>query len=327
VNAYLPSDLATCGIVLAILAGELAAGFAVTHLQFRRLTRLFAWLMTIAATAGVERLTAAEPPGVRMLAIILALLYGMKTVVTVESGTRLSMQRWLGFSVLWFGMRPGLFSRAGNKPLSGSRDLLVMGLGRLVLGLGLIFLARAIWEWREWLGAEPARWLATAPLLAGLSLALHFGVFNVLAAFWRWRGVDCRPLFRAPILSTSLNEFWSKRWNLAFSEMTALAIYRPISAVAGRRAALITAFFASGLLHELAISVPVLAGFGGPSLYFLLHGCLILIETGLARIGVPLNARPWIGRVWTLAALIVPLQILFHRPFLAGIVWPIVGIE
>ena len=31
--------------------------------------------------------------------------------------------------------------------------------------------------------------------------------------------------------------------------------------------------------------------------------------------------------VETLAWLLVPLPILFHRPFLAGVVWPLIGAE
>src|SRR5262245_58604 len=284
--------------------------------------------MTIVVTVCVERITAGEPEGVRMIAIILALLYGMKSIVGVEAGAALPPGRWLGFGLLWFGMRPGLFARAGSEPRRGARSLLIHGLSRIVFGLLFIFAAVAIWRERETASTdEVARWLATPPLLIGLSLVLHFGIFNMLAAFWRALGVDARPLFRAPLLSTSLSEFWSKRWNLAFSEMTAVAIYRPASAVFGRRGAILAAFVVSGLLHELAISVPVKAGYGGPMLYFLLHGVLIAVENWLERRGTPIYAHPWRGRLWTLAAIVLPLPILFHRPFLEGVVWPIIGIE
>src|SRR5205814_651706 len=121
----------------------------------------------------------------------------------------------------------------------------------------------------------------TALLLPGTSLVLHFGIFNALAGAWRRAGVDCRPLFKAPLLAASLGEFWGRRWNLAFSEMTALGVYRPLSGLVGRKAATAAAFLCSGLLHELAISVPVLAGFGLPLAYFALHGLLVLLERRL----------------------------------------------
>jgi hypothetical protein len=323
-SAYTPHDWQAIAAVALLLALEVSAGYGLNRRPRDRVARWLAWLMAIAVTASVERITAAEPAGVRMVAIILALFYGMKAIVGVEAGAALPLWRWLGFCLLWFGMRPGLFARAGSEPRRGSRSLLVQGLVRILIGLLLIIVAIEIWRERETtsIGDESACWLATPPLLVGLSLVLHFGVFNILAAFWRTLGVDARPLFRAPVLSMSLNEFWSKRWNLAFSEMTALAIYRPAAQAFGRRGAVVVAFIVSGLLHELAISVPVKAGYGGPSLYFLLHGVLVVIETRL-----PLARHPWLSRIWTLAALLLPLPLLFHRPFLAGVVWPIVGIQ
>lgn len=282
--------------------------------------------MTIGATLAVERMTVSEPAGLRMIAIILALLYGTKAVVTVESDVRLSARQWLAFCWFWFGMRPGIFTNMGGKTLAGSRELMIKGLMHLLIGFAAVMAARAIWVMRELLGDVAARWIATVPLLVGLSLILHFGVFDLLAAFWRTRGVDCRPLFRAPILAKSLNEFWSRRWNLAFSEMTAVAVYRPLTSIAGRRVGLVGSFVVSGLLHETAISVPVLAGFGGPSLYFILHGIFVLVENGLSRAGMSIDSHPWLGRFWTFVALALPSPLLFHRPFLAGVVWPIVGI-
>ena len=228
--------------------------------------------------------------------------------------------RWFGFAALWPGMRPGPFARAGSAPLPGAWRLAGKGLSRVAFGAALIALARLAWV------EAHSRWLATALLLPGLSLTVHFGMFDVLAGAWRGAGVDCKPLFRSPLRSTSLGEFWGRRWNLAFSEMTALAVYQPVVRRAGRRTALAASFLGSGLLHELAISVPVRAGYGLPLAYFALHGGLVAVEGGLARAGRPVDRRPWVGRAWTLAWLILPLPVLFHRPFLAGVVWPLIGI-
>jgi len=134
-------------------------------------------------------------------------------------------------------------------------------------------------------------------------------------------------LGRAPLAARSLGEFWSRRWNLAFSEMTALGIYRPLSGTLGRKAATVAAFLASGLLHELAISVPVLAGFGLPLSYFLLHGVLVLAERRLESADRALSHWGWWAHVWVLGWLLLPAPILFHRPFLRGVVWPLIGME
>jgi alginate O-acetyltransferase complex protein AlgI len=157
-------------------------------------------------------------------------------------------------------------------------------------------------------------------------LILHFAFFNALVALWRRLGVDVRPLWRAPLKARSLSEFWAKRWNLAFSEMTTLALYRPLGRVFGRRSATVAAFVASGLMHELAISVPVRAGYGGPTLFFLIHGGLVLLERRWVAAGVAIDRKPRVGWLWCICWLVVPLPLLFHPWFLAGCIWPLVGI-
>ncbi len=87
------------------------------------------------------------------------------------------------------------------------------------------------------------------------------------------------------------------------------------------------AFVASGLLHELAISLPVRAGFGLPLLYFVLHGGLTLGEDALGRAKRPTESFGWLSRVWVIGWLLLPLPILFHPWFLRGVAWPIIGID
>lgn len=294
--------------VALVLAVQLALGLAL-----RNTTRIgLAWLVPAFGVAAVEALAFDAPADLRMLALCGACLYGMKAVVSVADaragGPRLSALRWLGFAVLWFGMRPSVF--AAKKPCAahGAPDLARRGLLRIAYGAALVALALALWR------ATGARTLATVPLLAGVSLIFHFGVFTLCAAAWRAAGVPCMPLFRAPLASRSLAEFWSRRWNVGFAEMTALAVFRPLAARAGRAPALAAAFLFSGLLHELAISLPVHAGYGLPFLYFALHALALRLE----------GTRPR-GRAWVCAWVVLPLPLLFHRPFVAGVIWPAFG--
>jgi alginate O-acetyltransferase complex protein AlgI len=332
VNGYTPRDLNTLGLAAFLLVATLLIGLAITRLPARWHARLLAWLMTIAVTVGMERLCQDEAAGIRMLAIIGVLLYAMKAVVTVEAQAGgmpvLSAWRWLGFAALWPGMRPSIFADAGRVGQSGGRSLVRRGCWRGGIGLALTLLAWAVWHrGRSELSDDVACVLATIVLLPGLSLILHFGIFNILAGLWRLVGVDARPLFRAPLAARSLGDFWSRRWNLAFSEMTTLGIYRPLTGWLGRRTAIVMAFMASGLLHELAISLPVLAGFGLPTLYFLLHGLLVFAERGLERAGHSVSGWGKWAHVWVIGWLALPMPILFHRPFLRGIVWPIIGMD
>jgi alginate O-acetyltransferase complex protein AlgI len=179
--------------------------------------------------------------------------------------------------------------------------------------------------------SSSSRWWSWSELITRaftiMSLVLHFGLFDLGGSAWRTAGVAAESHFRASLLSTSLQEFWGRRWNLPFAEMTAAGVYRPFSAAAGRRSGIAAAFLASGILHELAISLPVRSGYGLSLLYFAIHGGAMLAERALEARGTPVSGRAWIGRAWTIAWLLLPLPLLFHPPFLHGVVWPLVGLE
>ena len=323
-SAYLPAAASVVWSMAALLAGTLLAGLLIARMPRRAPARAAAWATVVSSVAAAERLCAGQPAGFRMLALIGTLLYAMKAVMGVDGmdpgRPPLGPSRWLAFAALWPGMRPAPFARAFGPPLPGAGELVKLGLARLVLGLALVAAARLAWT------RTGSHLLATALALPGLSFILHFGIFNLAAGAWRHAGVDVHALFRAPLLSRSLDEFWGRRWNRAFSEMTSIGVYRPLSAAVGKPPALVVAFLFSGLLHELAISLPVRAGFGLPLLYFGIHGALMLVERGLERAGRPVYRRAAVGRAWTTFWLVAPLPILFHRPFLRGVVWPILGI-
>jgi len=329
VNGYQlqsPQSLAAVGL---LLAGVALLGYLLTRLPPRRAVSLAAWVLTVTACVAAERLTADEPAGVRMIAIILATLLSLKGVVGVASqaggDARLPARAWFPFALGWFGMRPAVFVAYPGKPRAGAAALAALGMRRLAAGAILIAVARAAWvltaeSWSE----TPRRWAITLLLLPGISLALHFGVLNVLAGWWRFRGADTRALFRAPAISTSLSEYWGRRWNLAFSEMAALAIFRPLRKRCGDGLATAAVFAFSGVVHELAISLPVRGGYGLPMLYFGLHGLGMQLERLLRARGHRLGGT-LAGRIWTAAWILLPLPLLFHLPFLRGCVWPLIG--
>ncbi len=321
-SALTPTSLATATALAAIIATVVMLGFALTGLRLG-LARPFGWALVVGVSTVVEVLSRDEPPLLRMVALIAAALLGLKAIVVVEERARgmpaLALGRYLAFTLGWLGMQPRLFASPRTGPRPEAAAIAWRGLLFLVLGLLLLVLARQTFL------AHASRPLTAALALPGLSLVLHFGICNLLTAFWRFCGFDCPRLFAAPLATQSLGEFWSKRWNLAFSEMTAIAIYRPLAGRCGRAAALLAGFGVSGLLHELAISVPVRQGFGLPLLYFLAHGGLVLLERQRARLRQPV--RGWPGRIWTLTWLALPLPLLFHPSFLAGVVWPLLGLH
>jgi alginate O-acetyltransferase complex protein AlgI len=151
--------------------------------------------------------------------------------------------------------------------------------------------------------------------LVGISLVLHFGLCSLATGQLQSQGYDVRPLFRSPLKSRSVAEFWSQRWNLAFSEMTSLVVYRPLRQSLGARPALWAGFALSGLLHEITISLPVHAGYGLPTLYFLLQALGVTLER---RINRALTRR-----VLAIATVVLPLPILFQPEFLRQVVHPL----
>ncbi|HEX6275512.1 MAG TPA: MBOAT family protein [Polyangiaceae bacterium] len=321
-SAFRPVEPWTIAAIGAVLLVLLVGGYALSRRAPGGWVPKVGWTILVAGVPAIERLTAREPAFVRMLALIAFALVTLKLIAVARERAAgmppLSFTAWLAFSSAWLGMRPRLFISYGAPARDGAPVLLRRGAVNLALGLACVALARAVWSTTE------SRWAATIPLLVGLSLCLHFGLGTLLAGVWRLRGVETDAVFRAPLRSENLAEFWSKRWNLGFSEMTAALIYRPLSRRVGSTAALLAGFLASGLLHEMAISVPVRAGFGLPTLYFVLHGVLVGVERRLSQAGRPLSGR--LGRAWSMFWILAPLPLLFHPPFLAGVVWPLLGV-
>jgi len=195
--------------------------------------------------------------------------------------------------------------------------LIVRGLSRVVIGLVLLYLASRISE-------SGSTTFFAAPLitLVALSLILHMGILNISTGGWRMLGADVRELFRAPYKAMSLKEFWGRRWNLAFSEMTARIAYKPLKNRLGTPGAMFVAFLLSGILHEIAISLPVNAGYGLPLLYFALHGALMLAEDRVLWIKQVVAHRV-LSHIWVLGWLVLPMPLLFHRPFIHGVIEPL----
>ncbi len=143
-SAYWPLHAADAGGTVALLATVILLGFVIARVKPPELARVCAWALVLAGVVASERLNREEPAGFRMLAIIGALLYGMKAVVSVEVQTQgarpLSIGRWLGFAALWPGMRPGPFARRAAAALPDVWRLVMGGALRLLAGLAMVVL-------------------------------------------------------------------------------------------------------------------------------------------------------------------------------------------
>jgi alginate O-acetyltransferase complex protein AlgI len=189
-------------------------------------------------------------------------------------------------------MDPASF-RTRHKNLSWKNDVLV--------GL-LLMLAGTLGAWVVW----KMGWRQIFIMFLPMSLGFHFGALRVLKGGLRAAGFPVRTLFPNVLETKGIGDFWSRRWNVGYSQMMQRIVGRPVEALAETNIGVMAIFIASGFLHELAITLPVRSGFGMPTVYFTLHGLLTLLE----RMG----GRP-IGKIPALLAVILPLGLLFPPAF------------
>ena len=230
----------------------------------------------------------------------------------VRLGGRGGRGRLAGYLLAW----PGLDAAAFLGPATADRPRATEWASAAVRTLTGVLLVSAA-----------GRAASTSPLLGGwtgmvgLVCCLHFGLFGLLSCAWRAAGVRARPLMDRPLRSRSLGEFWGRRWNTAFRDLTHRFVFRPLTRRFGPRAAVWLGFLASGLVHDAVISVPAGGGHGGPTAYFLLQAAGLAAER--SRTGRRLSlSRGVHGRLFALAVLALPLPLLFHRPFVLRVILP-----
>ena len=221
-----------------------------------------------------------------------------------------------GYLLAWPGLDASAFLNPTPVPSSsapGAREWFFAAI-KLALGLSIIFgVVRLV--------PAPHPYLTGWVGMIGIVLTLHFGLFHLLSCGWRSLGVDARPLMNRPVASTSVSEFWGRRWNTAFRDLTHRFLFRPLSARLGVRSAILAGFIFSGLVHELVISIPAGGGYGGPTLFFGVQGSAILAERSSLGHGLDLGT-PWKGWLFTTLVIVIPVGFLFHPPFVERVVVP-----
>jgi alginate O-acetyltransferase complex protein AlgI len=263
------------------------------------------------------------PPGLPrwafMWALAAAIFVGCKWLTwwTWLGGGAAPAWRHLAYWLAWPGMDAPAFLEGGDEDPPRPREWAFAAV-KLLVGIALTWLA--IWG----PAAAPERvhpllygWLG----MIGLVFVLHFGSFHLLSCAWRAAGVDARPLMAAPILATSVGEFWGRRWNRAFRDLTHRFLYGPLARRLGAAPALALAFLASGLVHDLVLSLPARGGWGLPTLYFALQAGAIAVERSRPgrALGLGRGGRGWAFAVLAVAA---PAGVLFHPPFVRGVILP-----
>jgi Membrane bound O-acyl transferase family len=259
----------------------------------------------------------AWPPWVVMWGLAAAIYAACKWLTWARASTPgASAGRQLAYLFAWPGMDAKAFLDPRpipdeQKPTPGEW---LFAAAKLAVGAGLVWVVSPDIPvefplLRGWVG------------MAGLVFLLHFGTFHLLSCVWRTVGVDVRPLMNWPILSTGLSEFWGMRWNTAFRDLTYRFLFRPLAGRIGPRWGLTVGFLASGIVHDLVISVPAGGGYGLPTLYFVGQGIGLLVERSAVGKSYGLG-RGWRGRAFAAAVIAGPAFGLFHPPFVTRVVLP-----
>jgi membrane bound O-acyltransferase family protein len=125
-------------------------------------------------------------------------------------------------------------------------------------------------------------------------------------------GVTAPALMQSPYLSTSVNEFWARRWNPAASVLFRSLCFKPLGAH-GVATAMCVTFLVSGIAHTLLVFMAI--GEWGYSLangaFFCVQPVFILLER---RMKIRLW-RPAARRAWTISVLAITSP-LFIAPVL-----------
>lgn len=263
------------------------------------------------------------PGWLAMLVISLSILFALKSIVLVDYFRHAATRPRVRAVAMWFLAWPGLnardfFNRLATSSLSVPLGEWFFATVKCLFGVVcIVWPVPAVADWNR----LAAGWLA----MFGLLMLFHFGGFHLLALAWRMNGRSVQPLMHRPLLATSVNDFWSRRWNLAFRDFATQFVMRPLARRWSAQVGLWGCFVFSGLVHELAISVPARSGFGLPLGYFVLQALGVSIERSAIgkRIGF---SHGWQG--WLFAFLLIgpPAFMLFHPPFLTRVVLPLVGL-
>lgn len=229
---------------------------------------------------------------VRFGALIVTLLIVMKAI-QIRTGDE-TPRSWLDalqfFTVLvradWDAPRTPSLRRAGRR--------LAIGLGQMAL-LGAIVVAAG--------AVHPAGVAQIVVKEIALYLALS-STANAAAFHLDLRGVPYRPPFDWPLLSRTLSEFWSCRWNTWMSHILYRYAFIPAGGARHPLRGTIAAFGLSGLLHEVLVVLAAWRSPGWMLMFFLTQGLLVIAgaRAGFTRFA---RRRPAIARAITLAVLLV----------------------
>ncbi len=283
--------------------------------NFHRTILIARWLPLIVFVFIIFSIREQFEPWVFMWLLAAAIFGACKWQSFHEARTVVRNAGWkrsIAFLFLWPGMDARKFLDTTEPVTKVALREWNSALAKTFLGASLIWIV---------VRRVPQPLLAAWIGMLGLILLLHFGIFHLLSAVWRSVGVCADPIMRKPLQSRSLSEFWGKRWNLGFRQLSYSWIFVPLRKTTGVALASLCAFLASGLVHDVVISLPARGGYGLPTAYFLIQGIGVLVERSPfgIRLGLAKGVAGW---AWMALFTVGPAYWLFHPWFAMRVMLP-----
>jgi alginate O-acetyltransferase complex protein AlgI len=251
-----------------------------------------------------------------MWSVALAIYAGCKWLTWRRTPVRAPRWRHVAYLAAWPGMDAAAFLSMSRTSKLAQPTVAEWSFAffKTAVGVGLVS-AAAIWA------ANGGTLLAGYLGIAGIVFTLHFGAFQLLSCLWRGLGVQAVGLMNWPIAATSASDFWGRRWNLAFRDLVYQFLFRPLHPAIGVYGATLAVFLASGLVHEIVITLPAGGGYGGPTVFFLVQAAALLFERSAVgrRLGL---ACGWRGWLFAAATLLSTAPLLFPPTFIEQVMLP-----
>lgn len=271
-------------LLLPLVVG-LGVGYVrAAHLPNRQ--RMAVRIGIFTATCATPLLTRGPGPAQLILGLLVGYL-GIRMVAVSRREARDGGETSIKAVVYDLIALAGVFepsTRPVGRPLLGT----VAGCGGLGTCVVLLVLGS---RWRLWQISQMGHFLDDQLVMLEVAVGVA-GVHMLIVGVAGLLGHSVKGLLDQPFRSTSLTEFWGRRWNRMVQVNLAAGFYQPLVRAGFPTLGLLAAFAASGMFHVLAVigagPLPVVAL---PCAYvlwaFLGHGTAVLIEQRLGWDGRP----------------------------------------
>jgi alginate O-acetyltransferase complex protein AlgI len=274
------------------------------------------WLPLIALPALMLAIVPPSAPRWALMWLLAATIYIGCKWLSWFAAARPPAPPWrkLAWSLAWPGMDANRFLAADSPRRRVNGIEWTSACFKTFLGIGLFIVAGKL---IATVSITVGAWVG----MIGFILSIHCGLFHLLSCVWRSICLRSEPLMNRPLAARTVTEFWGRRWNRAFRDLTYSAIFRPLATRYGPAIGTIVVFGFSGLVHDLVISIPAAGGFGLPTLYFLIQGVAVLLESRPVKVSTR-SGHNLLGRTVAAVVIAAPLPLLFHPPFVNAVVVP-----